>query len=204
MYSVMSTTGSNLLLDSTASGDLALVNLLKTRPILGIVTPLITRGLTVQQRIGDYINITKIDLRMRTFYGSLITGDVIIRWMLVKQKTVSGTLLSPSGFCSDYFGQTQIFTNALPNWNNRDVSARYSILKKGSVYMRSSVTGATEIRDWGVFYIPKKPIRTSYTLGNGGTISDIDSNMIYLLMYTDNANNGLLTSCEGNVYYHDA
>jgi len=56
--------------------------------------------------------------------------------------------------------------------------------------------------------VHKKPIRTSYVLGNAGTIADIDTNAIFLYMYTDNSggtvgSTGLVSFLEGNVYFRD-
>jgi len=166
-----------------------------------------TRGNTVQQRSGDFIKVSKISLKMRTTYGTSVDGDVIIKWMLICHKNSGGATLSATAFCADYFGRNTPYTNAIPNYNNKVASSRYKILKKGTIYMRASMASVTEIRDWSINYMPKTPVKVGYTLGNVGTSADIDSNNIYLLMYTDCAvtgANGIYSFMEGNVYYHDA
>lgn len=179
--------------------------LLNSSPLIQLMNPC-ARGLTVQARIGDYINVTKIHYNVRMTFGPNITGDAIVKWILFAHKTPGGASLSATQFVTDYFGTNTPKTNAIPNYNNKTVSARYRILKRGTVYMRSSVSSVTEIRDFQIKWIPKTPLRISYVLGNTGGVADMDQNAIYLIMYTDggNAVSGINSFIEGNIYYHDA
>lgn len=181
-------------------------SLTNSGPLLQFLNPL-TRGTTVQQRIGDIVKISKIYLKVRTTYGTSVTGDVIIRWMLFSEKCNLGHVRTASEFGNIYFGSATPFTNSIRNDNNRDAAAAFTIHKRGSYTMRSSVTGAVEIRDWYINFIPKTPVRAAYVRGNVGTPADLDSGAMYLYMYTDNivtGANGIHSHVEGNVYYHDA
>jgi len=179
--------------------------LINATPLIQLLNGCV-RGMTVQTRIGDICKVSKIHLKMRTTYGTAIDGDVIIKWILFAEKNSQGFARTASNFSSTYFGDGTPQTNAIPNHNNKDVSL-FRILKKGTQYMRASMATVIEIRDWSIFYAPKTPLRVNYTLGNAGTIADIDGNAIYLYMYTDNTTGGatgVYSFMEGNVYYHDA
>jgi len=177
------------------------------QPLIQFMNPC-SRGTTVQQRVGDIIKISKIDLNIRTTYGSIVDGDVIIRYMLVAHKTPDGSGKTASTFCTEFFGDTTPHTNAIPNWNNHVLKEEYRVLKEGSITMRASMASVTEIRDWNIKWIGKAPVQCGYTLGNTGGIGDLDSNAIYLLMFTDFANtaegNAINSFIEGNVYFHDS
>jgi len=165
-----------------------------------------SRGMTVQTRIGDITKVTKIHLKIRTTYGTAIDGDVIIRWVLLAERNSQGFSRTAASFAGVYFGDSTPQTNAIPNYNNKDVSL-FKILKTGKQTMRASMASVVEIRDWSIFWAPKTPLRCNYTLGNAGTIADIDGNAIYLFMFTDNTTGttaGVYNFIEGNVYFHDA
>lgn len=163
-----------------------------------------TRGTTVQQRIGDITKISKIHLKVRTTYSTPVDGDVIINWMLVREKCNLGYVRTASDFCSQFFGDSTPHTNAIRNSNNSDTAAAWEVLKTGRQYMRGSMSGVIEIRDWSVFWAPKKPKIAKYVRGNAGTPADTDSGGIWLLMYTDWVGLGIKSYIEGNTYFHDA
>lgn len=200
LFSDNGVTGGN----TTAFATNALYN---SQPLLHWCNPC-ARGTTVQQRVGDITKISKIDFNIRTTYGTAVDGDVIIRYMLFSHKTPNGTGKTANTFCTEYFGDATPHTNAIPNNNNQVLKEEYRVLKEGSLTMRASMASVTEIRDWKIQWIGKSPIQCGYTLGNTGGLSDLDSNAIYLLMFTDfptiGATNGINSFIEGNVYFHDA
>lgn len=163
-----------------------------------------SRGTTVQQRIGDITKVSKVHLKVRTTYNASVDGDVIIKWMLVREKCNLGYTRTASDFVTQYFGDATPHTNAIRNSNNSDTSAAWDVLKTGTQYMRSSVTGVVEIRDWSVFWAPKQPKIVKYVRGNLGTPADTDSGGIWLLMYTDWQGIGIRSNIEGNTYFHDS
>jgi len=178
-----------------------------SQPIIQFMAPC-SRGTTVQNRIGDIIKVSKIDLHIRTTYGSIVDGDVIIRYLLFAHKVPNGTGKTASNFLNEFYGDSTPHTNAIPNWNNHDLNEKYKVLKEGSITMRASMASVTEIRDWRIQWIGTTPLQCGYTLGTVGGIGDVDSNAIYLVMFTDFANtaegNSINSFIEGNIYFHDA
>jgi len=198
LYSDSGVTGGSATVFSTSS-------LVNSSPLMQLMNPLL-RGMTVQTRIGDVAKVSKIHLNVRTTYGTAVDGDVIIKWILFAETNSQGYARTASQFASVYFGKTTPNTNAIPNYNNKDVSL-FKILKTGQQTMRASMASVVEIRDWSVFWAPKTPLRCNYANGNAGTIADIDGNAIYLFMYTDfnvAGANSINSYIEGNVYFHDA
>lgn len=176
----------------------------KTNPVLNFMAPC-ARGTNVQGRLADYIYISKVSLSCLTVFGTGISGDVIVKWMLFMWKQPRGATLTASAFNLDYFGTATPASNSIPNINNKDVRAKYRILKTGQFQLKETVAGVIEYHKHHINWYTKKPIRCGYTLGTAGTIADVDTNALYLMYYTDSTVSalGITTTIEGNVYFRD-
>jgi len=175
-------------------------------PVLSYL-PLPSRTTTsVQSRAADYVYWSRISLNIRTQFGTAITGDVVLSWMLVLHKTIAGTAVTATTFCADWFGNATPVPESIPNRNNKDVTNRYQILKKGRIMVKETVAGVTENHPWHIEY-RKKPIRCSMVLGSAGTTNSCDSNALFLIMYTHQSNGvgatGITSAVEGNIYFRD-
>lgn len=179
-------------------------SLINSSPQIGLLT-FATRGTTVQSRLADYIFVSAIKLRMLTYFGTGISGDARLNWMVIRQKNGGGVALTANAFALDYFGDATPVSNSIPNRNNKELMARYQVLKRGVVEMHQSVASAQEIRVWNISLGFKVPKKVGMILGNAGTAADIDGGAIYLFMWTDGSvsTNGITTYVEGNVYFRD-
>lgn len=187
----------------------ALINATPQSFVLGL--PL-QRGNTVQSRLGDYVFTSRIKLKCRTTFGTAINGIFATMWMLIYQKSTNAGVVPPASFsalnfCDDYFGTGNPESNTLPNWNNRDFSTRYQILRKGKFDYHEYIAGASESINWGIDIRFKTPMKTSYILNTNGNEQDIDYGKFILMMYTDNVNGtggtGILTYIEGIQWFRD-
>lgn len=179
-----------------------------SQPQIALINPM-ARGTTVQTRVGDFTYTSKVYMRCQTQFGTAVSGDTYLRFFLILGKDVKGTALTAATFQTDYFGCSlaNCRMDALPNINNKDFHARYKILRSWTIFMKESVAGINETRVWNLSHTFKKPIKTSYVLGNAGTVADIDSGALYIMCMSNStalvAATGVTTLIEGRVYFRD-
>nr|WAE42927.1 MAG: capsid protein [Cressdnaviricota sp.] len=194
--------------DSSVTGGVTTVNgtiVQNNAPFIQYLG-LISRGTTVQGRLADIIHTTKFFARLQVKFGTAMSGSYTLGWMLCVQKQPSGTALTATQFGTDYFGDTTPTPRYnLPNINNRDVQRKYQILRRGFIYNKATISGQIDTSYGTINWFSKRHIETSYTLGNAGTIADIDTGAIFLYLYTDSAigTNGLQVYLEGHQYFRD-
>lgn len=201
LYSDSGVTGSVVL--GTTGATLATgIDCNNTTPFKQYINGL-TRGTTVQSRLGDYCYYSKIYLRIRTICDTLVVGTQMLNWMLVVDNEINGVSQTPAVFGLQYFGSSTPYTNAIRNDNNGNQRKQYRVLKRGRMTFVQQVAGQTEQKDWAINWYSKKHVKTSYSLGNAGTVADIDTGAIFLYMWTDNTVGTIKSYFEGNLYYRD-
>lgn len=177
-------------------------NVRAAAPFIGLLNPL-SRGTTVQQRIGDKVMWTSLNLNLHIYANGNITDETWVRWRLVKHIQPLGTALSASSYLAINFG---VSAPGLPfmmrNINNQDPKDRFATLKSGIIKFTNVSNSGQEVKMIPIRY--RKPIETSYHLGNNGTIADIARNALYLIVWTNSSitTGGLTISCEAQVFFH--
>lgn len=201
LYSDSAVTGGNFL--GTTAGSLATgIDVNNTTPFKQYINNL-TRGTTVQSRLGDYAYFSKIYLRVRTICDVNVVGTQMLNWMLVVDNEINGTSQTAAQFATRYFGNATPYTNAIRNDNNGNIKKQYRVLKRGRLTFVQQVVGQTEQKDWAINWYSKKHVKTSYSLGNAGTVADIDTGAIFLFIWTDNTVGTIKNYFEGNLYFRD-
>lgn len=190
---VIGTTGATL-----ATG----VDVNNTTPFASYLNGL-TRGTTVQSRLGDYVYFSKIYLRVRTILDVNVVGTQMLNWMLFVDRECNGISQTAAQFATQYFGSATPYTNAIRNDNNGNQKAQYRVLKRGQLKFVQQVAGQTEQKDWAISWYSKKHVKTSYSLGNAGTVADIDTGAIRLFFWTDNTIGTIKNYFEGNLHWRD-
>lgn len=194
-------TGGNFL--GTTGGTLATgIDCNNTTPFKAYINNL-TRGTTVQSRLGDYVFFSKIYLRVRTILDVNVVGTQMVNWMLYVDNECNGVSQTAAQFAAQYFGSATPYTNAIRNDNNGNQKKQYRVLKRGQLKFVQQVAGQTEQKDWAINWYSKKHVKTSYSLGNAGTVADIDTGAICLFMWTDNTVGTIKNYFEGNLYWRD-
>lgn len=201
LYSDQGVVGGNYF--GTTAGTLATgIDCNNTTPFKKYINNL-TRGTTVQSRLGDYCYFSKVHFSVRTIFDVNVVGTQQLNWMLFVDNEVKGTSETVAQFGSEMFGLTAPQTNSIKNTNNKDVNRRYRILKRGSIKVQQQIAGQTEQVDWTINWYSKNHVKTAYVLGNAGTVADIDTGAIELYMWTDNAVGTIKSYFEGNLYFRD-
>jgi len=161
----------------------------------------LTRGDTVQDREGDKVTVTRIQLKIIVYLGTGIVNQTYIKYVLFTCLGHQSSLPTPSTIMSDWYGTTQWSPALLNNLNNRDNTQKYHILKTGVLHHVAPTDASIEQEIININYF--KPINCSYTRGNTGGITDIDKNSIFVMLMTDTAVtvNGIHAYGEGHIFY---
>lgn len=163
-----------------------------------------SRGDTVQDRTGDHAIWTKIRARIAVYFGTAVVNETWVKWRLICERRPEGNQTSASQYFTNTFGVSQPPNPCLlPNINNKDQYSRYRTLKQGTMWVRGLSDSSVEERVLDIDWY-SKGINTSYTLGNGGDVTDIDRNHIYLIIWTgcQEATNGIDLYGEMQAFFH--
>lgn len=178
-------------IDIPLNGAVAITNAV---PLTYLMNGLV-KGDDINQRNGNsaYMKYITLNINLYTSNNAFHNGNSV-RIMLVKEKPCLGTALS----LTSLFGTTTPYPWTTFENIQRDWKKRFKIF-----YDRIfSVDGITWQRD---IRIRKKLNFTSnYARGNAGTVADIDTNSLALLILTDNstANNHWIRF-EAQIQYED-
>jgi hypothetical protein len=170
-----------------------------TAPLVQLLNGM-QRGTLVQQRIADKCNMLQYVFKGQLFTAPGYAGDgFAIRIMVVADREANGTILS----LSDLFGSNTPGTQAMLNFNNRNIVRKYTIFADRRFVLggtNSNIPTYVQLE----MDVPLKNIETGYERGNAGTVADIDTNAIYLIAICDNstANQNYLTG-ESVLYFDD-
>jgi hypothetical protein len=181
-------------------------NIWNGNPQIFLLNPNGPRATNETSRLADEVTYSRLNFKILLNYGINITGDTSIYWMLLRQKSVKGTALTAAQFATDWFGDVTPCGANLRAINNTSAQSRYTILKRGSWHLKETVIGVIEQQVQSIQYY--KPVKTSYVLGNAGTIADIDEGALYLFIYSDyptsTATNGINGYGEGYLWFRDS
>jgi len=193
IFSDIGVTGSN--------GGFAGVSIYNTAPAQLFLTPL-TRGSTVQNRIGDKVVFTAIRFKVQLFFSSALVNQCTVNWMIYRLNGGT-TAISASNILNGIYGTSNPTMNALPDINNKNPSATYVVLKRGYYKHVAPADATAENQVMNVIY--RKKVYSEYRNSNLGTVADMNKNALYLLIWSDkpSADPGLINvNGEGHVFFH--
>jgi len=167
----------------------------------------IVRGDTVQSRTGDKVHFTKLICKMLFTAGANIENELYINIELIQLKVPQGDVTTVGDIFTCMYG-VQEPTPALNmmNVNNRDFSKFYRRLLRRTIKFSSTSNDTTEKQMVSFTHFFPTGFETSYKLGNTGTYESIDTNGLYLVVYTDNTfvgttSTGLNFTTEAILYF---
>jgi hypothetical protein len=166
---------------------------------------LMSRGTTVQQRLADYCYWSKINIRLQFLSSTALASNARIKYMICEQKQCQGSGIAASAFGTDMFGSTTPNTNMYPNINNHNVKQKYKVLTHGTL-KTTAYLAADKLFEYHVInWFSNQHVKTSYVLGNAGTIADIDTGAIFIYIYTDlpSADTSTAVFGEGQLFFRD-
>lgn len=131
----------------------------------------ISRGTDSTNRIGRSIKVKSIEINMYMYASTSATTEMFARFILILDKEPNG--LAPS--FGDILQSTSSPTNLISP-RNLDNRKRFIILK--DQLRKFSSSGNNDAQ--GFEFYKKMDFHTIYNAGDTGTISDIDSNSLYL------------------------
>lgn len=173
-------------------------NVVNATPYVVCLNPIL-EGTDETARVGDIIRWKELCLGVDLYCNTNLLLPCLMRCMVIAESTSLGSVLSPA----------QYFSTATPspidqrNVTTRNVK-RFKTLFDSGVIVIHPTTSATQTlvsggpSEWARnFKIPLDLI-TDYSRGNAGTVADIDTNAISLIIFTDSTT---ASATYGNIAY---
>lgn len=139
----------------------------------------LTQGDTDNTRDGDIVTWSRLRMRF-LIYG---TGSSVYHVQVIRVKKPRG--VAPT--LTQMFGGTQPSPIDYPYYATQEFNQHYEIIYDKELPIHSNYSAQTMHTLCEVDISPD--IKTDYSLGNAGTIADIDANALYLVVRTDNGAN---------------
>lgn len=148
-----------------------------------------TQGTDETNRIGAKVKMIHLEMNLHLYRVSTLSNiPVLVRVMLVREITTLGSLLSLS----------QLMNSATPppydvrNNTTRDAK-RFKVLSDKTFVMGPKVNSTASTFHYNgngpmnkiIKWNKKLNFMTNYIRGNTGTVSDIDTNALHLIIFTD-------------------
>lgn len=198
--------------DPVFTGDkttIAVTSLVHSTPQIFLLNG-IQQGDTQLTRDGIKVNWKSLKITLLFASGSAMVTPTNFRWIIVREETALGSAVGP----------TQLFNDATPdvlsqyNFTNRNIPQRYKVYYDSGIQtIANFVTDYTSVTGCGGGNF--KSIRTytkkikfnfitDYSRGNAGTVADIDTNSLSLMVFTDTTTaNALSFFGSWTLYGHD-
>jgi len=162
----------------------------------------VAQGTTENTRIGRLVKNKWLDLDLQTWAGS-INDQIGVRIYIIAETTALGSALSPSQF----FVDASVFSPYSQRDRTTRNASRYVVLWDSKPYTLGGApvatafsnvacNGVSPVQRIHSIHLPLN-FSTDYSRGSAGTIADIDTNSLTLLMVTDNSTSGALFASGG-------
>jgi len=148
-------------------------------PYIGLLNPLV-QGTTDNTRIGDRVRFTKLNLRLNLYGPAGLNNH--IRVFVFKSKDPHG--VAPT--------ITNLFNTATPsnishaNFVSLDWTHRYQLMASRDCALTSSYSTQRAAHMCEINVSLGNAI-SDYSIGNAGTVADMDKNAYYLVLLSDSA-----------------
>lgn len=167
--------------------DTVASSVITTTPIIAIINALAT-GDDFDDRDGRVVRFKSIDVRLEMTMNTTPINDMIRVMVVIDKQANETTLLI-----------LDLLTLAdMRSHKNLDQRKRFVILKD-EVIEFSVGKGTNKLFHW----YKKLDMKTIYDSGNAGTIADITTNAMYLILFGTEAANGVLVSRSVRMRYID-
>jgi len=154
------------------------------------------QGTSENTRIGRLARLKWLDIDLTIENTATSAGLQQIRVYIIAETTALGSALAPSQFFVDNTGFSPTSQRDRTNRN----ASRYVVLYDSKTFALGQFpyssalsnvawTGSAPLAKHFNIHLPLN-FSTDYSRGNSGTISDIDTNSLYLMMVTDDNNSG--------------
>jgi hypothetical protein len=196
-------------IQTTLSGGLSGVTFNLTTPV-NVCLNNVAQGTSENARIGRLCRHKWMDLNVQLSAASDI-NTVALRMYVIVETTALGSSLAPNQFLLDNANFSPLSQRDRTNRN----ASRYVVLYDSGIVVIGGYTvasgqvapvmtgaGQPAERDWSM-RIPLN-FDTDYSRGNAGTIADIDSNAMSLLILSDDVANHATCSATWTVAFVDS
>jgi len=146
----------------------------------------VATGTDEVSRIGDKLKFHWLEFSINFVATTSLIATTFVRYVLVREKTTLGAAVSYAQYLDT---ATPSASLALRNWNTRDQTRFVTIFDSGAKVL-GRVSNATPVNfaepDQIAFHhhFPLDFI-ADYSRGTAGTVADIDTNGVTLLVFTD-------------------
>lgn len=162
----------------------------------------VAQGTGENGRIGRLTKNLWLDMDLLIYTYASYAGMIPVRAYIVAETTALGSALAPAQFFVD---TTNFQSTSQRDRSNRNAS-RYVVLWDSGIHILGTTSAASgQTAPWGLGQLPLAKafslhlplnFHTDYSRGNAGTIADIETNSIYLMVVTDLSQQNTL-SCSG-------
>lgn len=168
----------------------------------------LSQGTSESNRVGDKARMRHLMLKVYFGSASALTTPTSVQVLVVREKTTLGSALSPSQF---FDSSTPSPTNWQRNVLTRDPDRFVTLYDSGfRVLGLSEFSNATLNKDFSspsimqcLCDIPLDFV-TDYSRGNAGTVADIDTNGLNMVVITSNTTaNGVFANYAYTLSYSD-
>lgn len=209
--SVKSLSGANeKYIQTTLAQGVNAVNFTATNPI-NVCMNAVAQGTSENTRIGRLCKLKWLDLNIETWFTNVTScQNTLVRIYVIVENTALGSALSPNQFFLDNTTWTPMSQRDRTNRN----ASRYVVLWDSGPYAMSNLGTATGTAPFSVAGVlpsdkcwsKRIPLNfdTDYSRGNAGTVADIDTNALSLIVVADtNTANELYCNATWTVAFQD-
>lgn len=158
-------------------------NLLLSSPYFGLLNPL-TQGDTDNNRTSDKVRFMYLTMNLRHVVGDTQNSDVVYRVNILRVKSPRG--VAPTSTTLVVNGGSAANPEELWDDVNYDFASRYEVMYDSGVKVIRKQISTNFVIAADYITLPID-MTTDYSLGNVGTIADIDQNALYLYLRTNNS-----------------
>jgi len=189
--------GSNHKYINPTYGNLAATGVLITSPYIALLNG-VTQGTTENTRIGRLCKMKWLDIDL-DFYANAVNASGLVRFYIIVETTALGSAISPGQFFVD---TANFHPTSQRDRTNRNAS-RYMVLYDSKPFvlggLPTSDASTNSFSNIGVAPVEKAfslhlplEFETDYSRGNAGTVADIDTNSLFLMVVSDISSGNLV------------
>jgi hypothetical protein len=169
----------------------------------------VAQGTSENTRIGRLCKMKWIDINVE-LTSTANGGTQVVRWYLIVETSALGSNLAPSQFLLDNANFSPLSQR---DRTNRDAS-RYCVIYDskpcviGGFPFASGLTAPVSVgsgqpaeRVWSL-HLPLN-FSTDYSRANGGTVADIDTNALSILILSDDGNSHVVATATWTIAFND-
>lgn len=172
-------------------------NLTSTTPHIRLLNGLVRGNDEVNHRIGDKCKFHRLTMNLIVVNNAAVAyAEQFVRVLIIREKTALGSAIGLSQYFNASFPEIHDIRNIDTRNDKRFVTYYDKIFRLGN--RTSSTASTTHIHStappqFAIRINKKMSFETNYARSNAGTIDDIDTNSLYLVMITSNPTANIIT-----------